>query len=207
MCLLELDTLEDWPENLKLPKSRHFVLFLALDAKGIADDDVTAFAGKLLDQGMVYLSSWGRDAERVHDLAEEASADWNPDSDADDAVLSEWHEGEPLSEALWFSVGSAVPANDFENSCAVTLVASIGNPDWAEQLREWLEDPEALEKAREEKETLPATSGAKADDEEDADDADEDEEDDDDEEEEEDEEGDEEEDDDDEGDEGDEGDD
>jgi hypothetical protein len=157
MCFLELDSLEDWPENLRLPKSRHFVLFLALDAKDLADDDVSAFAAKALDQGMVYLSAWGRDAERVHDVCEEAAADWDPDSDSDSAVLSEWHEGEPLSRALWFSVGSAAPAMDYENSCRVTLAVTVGNPDWADQVREWLKDPGALEKASEEGETLPAS--------------------------------------------------
>ena len=181
-CLLELDTLEDWPENLKLPKSKHFVLFLALDAKGILDEDITAFLKKALEQGMVYLSAWGRDAERVHDLCDEVDFEWNPDSDADNVVLSEWHEGEPLSEALWFSVGAAWPANDYEATCGVTLVVSVGNPDWAEQMREWLKDPAALEKARDEKETLPATSGGKDDDEEgEDDDSDDDDEEDDDE--------------------------
>ena len=175
-CLLELDTLEDWPEVLKLPKSKHFVMFLALDAKGIPDEDITAFATKALEQGMVYLSAWGRDAERVHDVCEEASAEWDPDSDADDAILSEWHEGEPLSQALWFSVGSAAPAMEYENTCGVTLVVSVGNPDWAAQMREWLEDPAALEKASDERETLPATSGGKDDDDEDGDADDDDEE-------------------------------
>jgi hypothetical protein len=172
MCLLEIDSLEDWPENLRLPKSRHFVLFLALDAKGIPDEDVAAFATKALDQGMVYLSAWGRDAERVHDVCEEASAEWNPDSDVDDAILSEWHEGEPLSQALLYSVSSAAPANDYEGTCAVTLAVSVGNPDWAEQVREWLEDPKSLEKASDERETLPPTSGGKGGDEDEEADAD-----------------------------------
>ena len=31
-------------------------------------EEIAAFAAKAFDQGMVYLSAWGRDAERVHDL-------------------------------------------------------------------------------------------------------------------------------------------
>ena len=183
MCLLEIDSLEDWPENLRLPKSKHFVMFLAFDAKGVGDEDVTAFAVRALDQGMVYLSAWGRDAERVHDVCEEASAEWDPDSDADDAILSEWHEGEALSQAVLFAVASAAPAMEYEKTCGVTLVVSIGNPDWAEQLREWLKDPASLDKASDEKETLPAVAGGSAEE----DDADAEEEDDDEDEEDEDE--------------------
>jgi hypothetical protein len=147
--LLELDSLDDWPEDVALARSKHFVLFLAMDAEDVSDEEVAALARKALDQGMVYVSAWGKGAERVHDVFEEASADWDPDSDADTAILSEWHEEEPLSEALRFSVASAVPASAYEKGCRATLAVTIGNPDWAESVREWLEDPAKLDKAAE----------------------------------------------------------
>lgn len=149
MHLLEIDSLDDWPEELDL-KSKHFVLFLACDATDVLDEDLQGFAGRVIDQGMVYLSTWGNDAERVHDVFDEVDADRNPDSNADSVVLSEWHEDEPLPEALRFAVATATPAHDYEKSCKATLCVSVGNPDWAEQIRGWLADPESLEKAVEE---------------------------------------------------------
>ena len=146
MHLLEIDSLEDWPEEIDL-KAKHFVLFLACDAEDLAAEDLAAFAGKALDQGMVYLSTWGGDAERVHDVFEEADAEKNPDSTADDVVLSEWHEGEPLAEALRFAVSSAAPAMEYEKTCKATLAVSVGNPAWAERIRGWMDDPETLETA------------------------------------------------------------
>jgi hypothetical protein len=167
--LLEIDSLDDWPEDLVLPKSKHFVLFLAADASDLSVEDLAAFTTKTLDQGMVYLSTWGKDAERVHDTFEEAAAEWDPDSDADSALLSEWHEDEPLSEALRFSVAHALPAHDFEKGCKATLVAIVGNPDAAELVRDWLGDPEKLEKAADDDEKVP---GAEDEEEEKADDED-----------------------------------
>jgi hypothetical protein len=156
MFLLEIDSLDDWPEELTLAKSKQFVLFLATDATDVPDDDLAAFANRVLDQGMVYLSSWGKDSERVHDLFEEAAADWDPDADADTAILSEWHEDEPLSEALRFSVASAIPALAYDKGCKATLAAIVGNPDAAEQVREWLQDPKRLDEAADEDEKAPA---------------------------------------------------
>lgn len=171
MYLLELDSLEDWPEELGM-KSPHFVLFLACDARDIDDDDLAAFAGAALGQGMVYLSVWGEDAERVHDVFDETDADVNPDSTADSVVLSEWHEDEPLAEALRFAVATASPAHDHESTCRATLCVSVGNPDWAERMRGWLEDPEGLEAAVEDSGDGEAEDDLGYDDDDDGDDGD-----------------------------------
>lgn len=161
MHLLEIDSLEDWPEEIDL-KSRHFVLFLAVDAQDAADEDLSAYAAKVLDQGMVYLSAWGGDSERVHDIFEGVDAEKNPDSSADDVVLSEWHEDEPLAEALRFAVASASPALAYERTCKATLAVSVGSADWAERIRGWLADPDSLEKAMEEEEEEEKEDGKEA---------------------------------------------
>jgi hypothetical protein len=146
MHLLEIDSLEDWPDDLDLD-SEHFVLFLACDATELDDDEIESFSARAMDQGMVYLSTWGPDAERVHDLFDEVDGEQNPDSTADSVVLSEWHEDEPLADALRFAVGTATSAHDYEATCGATLCVSVGNPDWADLLRGWLQEPETLEEA------------------------------------------------------------
>jgi len=152
MHFLELDSVEDWPERVALPKSPHFVLFLALGGEELADDDVTALAERCLEQGMVYLSVWGPESERVHDLFEEAAAERDPDADADTVVLSEWHDEEPLSQAVLYAVSSAWPASAYEKTCAATLVVVVGNPDAADQVRGWLKAPSRLDAAAEDRE-------------------------------------------------------
>jgi len=154
MHLLEIDSVEDWPDGLSLGKSRHFVLFLAMDASDLSDEDVASLARTALDQGMAYLSTWGRDSERVHDVFEETAADRDPDSDVDTTILSEWHEDEPLSVALRFAVASAYPAAEYEATCSAVLAVVVGNPDAADLVREWLKDPRALDAAAEEGEDV-----------------------------------------------------
>ena len=156
MHLLELDSVDDWPEEIALAKSKHFVLFLALDAEDLSEEDVTALARTCLDQGMAYLSAWGKDSERVHDVFEEAAAEKDPDSDVDTTILSEWHEDEPLSEALLFAVASATPAAAYEETCKATLAVVVGDPDAADQVREWLQDPRRLDAAAEAHEDVAA---------------------------------------------------
>ncbi len=180
MHLLEIDSLDDWPEEIRFPKSPQFVLFLACDATDVEDDELQAFARKAIDQGMVYLSTWGPGAERVHDIFDEVDGDRNPDSNADSVVLSEWHEDEPLAEALRFAVATASPAHDYEKTCKATLCVSVGNPDWAEQIRGWLDEPDTLEAAIEEEdegEDADLDFGEEAEEDVDLDDEDEDEED------------------------------
>ncbi len=159
MHLLEIDSLEDWPEEIALPKSKHFVLFLATDSEDVHEDEISALASRCLDQGMVYLSAWGKGSERVHDLFEEAAADWDPDADADTALQSEWHEDEALSEALRFAVASAIPASAYEKTCKATLAVVVGDPDAALLAREWLAHPDALDRAADEKEDVKRPAG------------------------------------------------
>ena len=178
MHFLELDSLEDWPERLAVGKSKHFVLFLALSAEELDDDEVAALAARCLEQGMVYLSVWGDQSERIHDLFEEASAERDPDADADTVVLSEWHDEEPLSQAVLYAVSSAWPASTYEKTCTATLVVVVGNPDAADQVRGWLKAPSRLAAAAEDREDAMGRVAAEEDeDEAEEDDVDEDDED------------------------------
>ena len=167
MHFLELDSVEDWPEKLALGKSKHFVLFLALGGEELDDDDVEALAKRCFDQGAVYLSVWGDDSERVHDLFEEGAAERDPDADADTVLLSEWHDEEPLSQAVLYAVSSAYPAAAYEKTCGATLVVVVGNPDAADQVRGWLKAPSRLASAAEDREDAMGRVAAADDDEDD----------------------------------------
>ena len=106
---LDLSRLGDWPKQLALP-SRYFGLFLACDARAISDEAIVEVAGSLIEQGIVYLCSWGPDCERVHDLFDSVIVERNPNETEKSVILTTWHDGESLDEALWHFLNVAFPA-------------------------------------------------------------------------------------------------
>jgi len=55
LYLSTIGDLGEWPSTIEKPKP-YFVLFLALDASKLADEEMTAFADKLAAQGVGYVS-------------------------------------------------------------------------------------------------------------------------------------------------------
>jgi hypothetical protein len=145
LYLLGVDRIRDVPRNIEVG-SRYFVCVLAMEAKGMPDDDISNVTRGLVRSGCVYLCTWGPDCERVHDLTDsELGALEAGQSNATD-VMTTWHDQDSLSEVLWYALNVAWPAGAFEDQCASTLVVVIGRPDWAETCRAALQDPDAFSK-------------------------------------------------------------
>jgi hypothetical protein len=70
---LQLEKLSDYPEKLTLP-SPHFIVFLALDATAVVDQEILTLASRALSQGAIWFCVWGPDCERVHDLIDSGSS-------------------------------------------------------------------------------------------------------------------------------------
>lgn len=129
-----LPVLEDWPASLELP-SRHFVLFLAIDARKISDEAVKAVAARALGQGLVSLCAWGPDCERIHDLFDSVRSD---DETDETVIMTTWHSKETLREALWFFAWCAFPAQAYEPSCSTWLAVTVGEPEWDKTAEQYL---------------------------------------------------------------------
>ena len=56
--------------------------------------------------------------------------------------MTTWHSEEPLDEALFFLLYSAVPASSFAESTSCSLAVSVGNEKWASRTREVLSSPD-----------------------------------------------------------------
>jgi hypothetical protein len=140
LYLAQLTRLEDWPTQLEEP-ARPFVVFTAVDAKPLTDDELLQFARKLLDQGCVYACSWGQEALRVENAFDFASVDaqlaGQPYVAEDDVVMTTSHEDESLDDALWFAVFTAYLAHE-----EVTAVLAISERTWADEIESRLADVE-----------------------------------------------------------------
>jgi hypothetical protein len=120
------------------PTSPHFGLLIALDARGVRDDEIWRSAESLVSKGLAYLCVWGPDCERVHDRFDEAINEMQLDGvgvSEDDVIMTTWHSDEPLSEALWYFVNCAFPTHAYERKCKEWIIAPIASSEWEQVLR------------------------------------------------------------------------
>ncbi len=115
-----------------------FVCLLAWDAASVGSDEISNVASRLLAAGCVYICTWGSDCSRVHDIFDETNSVRAPDGPW---VMSTWHDGEPLDEALWFFLFCARPNPDLSDDCRSAVGIAIGMPAWAATIRSTMQDP------------------------------------------------------------------
>ena len=125
---MALQTFKGLPARLELP-TRHFVAFVASDATSVDISALEEFSRSLLASGCIYFCAWGPNCEKVHDGFDDVC---NPDTPV---VMTTWHAGESLDEALWFFVCDTHPADDYSSTCGAGIAISIGHSDWAEHIR------------------------------------------------------------------------
>lgn len=126
---------------------KHFALFLALDARSVSNQDIGAAASRLFAKGLAYISVWGPDCSRVHDIFDEVEVGEGWQISPDSVVMSAWHENESLEEALWFFVNNSSPDEVYESTCTAGVAVVLGNQDWALQISRWLSDLSMLNRA------------------------------------------------------------
>jgi hypothetical protein len=133
-----------WPTALELP-SKRFRLFVAAEVSPISADVISEFAAAALNSGMVYFCAWGCDCERFHDIVDEAIVEdelgerWWAGPNADDTIMTTWHARDSLAEALDFFVTCAMPTAGFKADGSFRLVICVGNSDWAEIAKRFLD--------------------------------------------------------------------
>lgn len=128
------DSLTDLPSLIQL-ENTNFVLLLAVDGTKVDCSLVYSVAEKLLDQGMVYACVWGPDCEKVHDSIDQARFQRNSDETDGNVVITTWHDKVPISEAVWYFLYCAWPADDYVHTCSDWVAAVIGNPAWEAEVR------------------------------------------------------------------------
>jgi hypothetical protein len=107
------------------PLSQHFALFTAFDLSEVTDDEMLSMARLLLRRGLACVSCWGEDCERLHNAFDVERVEIDLDNFDDDAeehpnvVMTTWHDGEPLTDALMFFGRLAIPTLRYSVNCFV----------------------------------------------------------------------------------------
>jgi hypothetical protein len=126
-------------DQLALPPS-HFVTLLAWNADGASTETVSSVVEKLFAGGASYLCTWGRDCERVHDIAEEIDAYPSELASPEKAVrMTTWHDNETLPELARFFLENTEPDEYYASSTKSALVLCIGPAEFAAKVREAIE--------------------------------------------------------------------
>ena len=100
-------------------------------------------ARQALEQGLAYASCWGPDCSRVHDLFDLADVRRDLETFEHDHVMTSWHDGETLDEALLFAVLHAYPGDEWQDADTL-LAVTVGEPAWAAHVAQRLSDPQQL---------------------------------------------------------------
>ena len=90
-----------------------FVCFIALGDARVATARVYDFADRLLHSGCAYICIWGPDCERWHDITDERNAFLHASGSSPKTVMTTWHSGESIADALFYFFTCTVPDNDF----------------------------------------------------------------------------------------------
>ncbi len=134
---LPLTNLESLPNYLPLHSPR-FTLFLACNSRKVSVEVLADFAEKALAQGAVYISTWGPDCERIHDIFDETIIEEQVRLDTNEYVPSDvmttWHNDETLEDALEFFLTAANPHDGFAATCHAAIAVSVSNDDWVERI-------------------------------------------------------------------------
>lgn len=140
--VIEAATLS-WPFSIHIP-SRRFRLFVAADVTGYTTDVISEFTLAALKSGMVYFCAWGPDCGRFHDIVDEVILGDDLEErlfvppNADDHIMTTWHEQDRLDEALDFFINWAKPVGDYQLDSDYWVAICVNNPEWAAVTRRQL---------------------------------------------------------------------
>jgi hypothetical protein len=137
LYVARLPDIDEWPATIEKPRP-HFIVVLAMDARGIATERLKALARKLTSQGMAELCAWGPECSRVHDAFDLVDPEFTSTDDAFTGTT--WHEDEDLDDALWYALFAALPSEAYVDSCRAIL-AIVDRSEWAERIERAFADP------------------------------------------------------------------
>ncbi len=107
-----------------------FAVFVACDATELSAELIEEFASYCIDRGLFWVSTWGADCERVHDIFDRVAISKNAQPGI---VMSTWNDDEPLDDALHL-FWDAFPAEGKVGGPA-RIGISVGSHEWIEEMR------------------------------------------------------------------------
>ena len=123
-----------WAATVEEP-GEGFALFVACDATALSAELIGEFASYCIERGLFWVSTWGADCERVHDIFDGCGVAEDP---RPGIVMSTWHDDEPLDDALHL-FWDAFPAEGKQGGAA-RISISVGSNEWVEEMRQSADD-------------------------------------------------------------------
>lgn len=121
------------------PRAGRFACLWVLDGRMTDDATILTFCRKLLRLGCAYLSCWGPDCERVHDLMD---SEFERDDLLEPSIgclMTTWHAEERLEETVDFFLTSTYPDEDYAPAgCTWGWAIAMRAHGWASELRQKL---------------------------------------------------------------------
>jgi hypothetical protein len=140
------------PSRFDLP-SEKFLLFIACDSDELSTSEISDWVEQIVDNGVVYVCTWGKDCERVHDIIDEVCVEREIESDTKlPFVMTTWHSKDSLDDALWFALYCTEPYEDSTDCTISTLVLNVKDDERDTHLRRVLSDLEKFGEVAEERE-------------------------------------------------------
>ena len=149
VLLLHVARLADVPAHLGLPRPT-FLLLVVMDATSETHDARRDFATAAIDDGCIYMCAWGPGCTEVdddfdmvqvmRDIERDAADPGASERDAAPFVMTTWHDGVSIEEALawWFDLaepdsGGGARVIPIEDQCRIAVI--VGDPAWADAVR------------------------------------------------------------------------
>jgi DNA gyrase inhibitor GyrI len=140
LFLLSVEQAAELEGGLGVPCT-HFVCLLVWNADKVAQDEIERVSTNILSSGAACVCVWGQACERVHDVVDRVFVESIKHDESIPPVMTTWHAGEPLSEAIWFALFTAFPDDAFAETCRATLAIVVGDADFASEVRAAFADP------------------------------------------------------------------
>jgi hypothetical protein len=124
---------------------RYFILLVAGDFSRYTVDELGDFAGRMLDEGVVCVCTWGPDCKKMHDIFDEnIYSRQRIAKRVFPLILTTWHTEDNLDKALWYALFVAFPVEEYKEECRSIMVVAVGNDEWNKKLISRLSDIESF---------------------------------------------------------------
>ena len=138
----------DLSSDFKAP-SKYFVAMLICNAPGFTNNDLAILSRKLIDAGCAYLSCWGQDCERVHDLFDTEWIDNGFDPGSSGTIMTTWHTDDSLDDFIEYAIWFTEPTDEYQKECRSLVAIVIDDVHASNRIREVFNDPALFYSARE----------------------------------------------------------
>jgi len=141
-------SVDDLSEIFPLPKreNTNFALLLVMDGREETVGDLDNIPKRLIEEGLVYLCTWGKDCARIHDIFDKAAIQKETESKKELTIMTTWHNDESIDETLWYFLYNTLPDEEYYEICKTAYIVSVANDEWKKQLENGLSDIKALVK-------------------------------------------------------------